>query len=215
MRTFFRATSSIVIAMMALLTVHHLSVAILGNGSTRYADLIEGEEAGLGGLSTEELIDKYKVSATEAKRISEAPDEAGQRVDPADDPIGDWSRRVERTYNNHTRRRDAIEGELSRREMLRHLFAKTAFWGLIGASSVLAALLVHRRRAANRCSDMRLMGIFLGGLSVLFWSAVPASMTMKPLPTILYASMQAGISVLAIAMLWYALKPSGLVDSIE
>jgi len=44
--------------MMDLLTVHHLSVAILGNDSTRYANLIERVEAGLGGLSTEELIDK-------------------------------------------------------------------------------------------------------------------------------------------------------------
>jgi len=59
------------------------------------------------------------------------------------------------------------------------------------------------------------LGIFLVGLSVLSWSAVPTSMTMNSLSTILYASVQAGISVLAIVMLWYALKSSGLVDSIE
>jgi hypothetical protein len=212
MRTFFRATSSIVIAMMALLTVHHLSVAILGTGSTRYADLIAGEEAELRALTTEKLIEELKISAKEAERV--ANEDTEPRVDPKDDPIGDWSRRVERTYNKYTKRRDEIHSELSKRESIRHLFEKTAFWGVIGASCLLGALLIHRR-GVNRCTDMRLIGIFHGGLSVLFWSAVPASATLNSLQTSLYAIAQAAISLLAIVMLWYALKPNGLVDRIE
>lgn len=209
---FFKTISSLAIAMMALLTVHHLGVATLGNGSTRNADLIEGEGAGLRKLSTEKLIEEFQASAKEAERVANEDNEP--RVDPKDDPIGDWSRRVERTYNKHTKRRDEINSELSRRELIRNLFEKTAFWGVFGAIVMLIALLIHRRDA-NRCTDMRLIGILNGGLSVLFWSAVPANATLNSLQTSLYAIAQAAISVIAIVMLWYALKPNGLVDRIE
>jgi hypothetical protein len=217
MRQFFRTITSVALSLMLLAAIRNACVVFLGNGSTQYGELFNDEKSQFWNLSTERLLDEYKVSHQKAKRIAKGDDENACDANSADaDPIAEWNARVSRTINEHSHRRDLIKAELCHRESITYLFRITIFWGVSGFSAMVLALSCHLCVLPDRRSfDIRLVGLLQGGLAAMAWAVAPTSAVMGLSQMNQFATLQAVFSAIAIGLIWAGLRPNGLIDSIE